>query len=137
MKSLHDAMLDAVLFGRTFGGGTFWAWRCVAKFLDGMPLEPLERELWQKITGREAPAAVPFPEAYLIKPRRAGGTLFAAAVALHAAVQDYRDELGPGEYATVALIASDRKQAKQALNYLKGLIADSPLISPKVSGETA
>ncbi len=137
MKSLYEAMLDPDLFGRTFGGPTFWAWRSVAKFLDGMALEPLELELWQKITGREAPPSAPFSEAYLVKPRRSGGTLFAAAVALHAAVQDYRDRLGPGEFATVALIASDRRQARQALNYVKGLIGDSPLIAAEVSGETA
>ena len=137
MKVLHDAMLDPELFGRTFAGPTFWAWRTVAKCLDGLPLEPLELELWQQITGREAPPGAPFSEAYLVKPRRSGGTLFAAAVALHAAVQDYRDRLGPGEYATVALIASDRRQARQALNYVKGLIADSPQIAAEVVAETA
>jgi hypothetical protein len=42
MKSLHAAML----------GPTFWAWRTVAKFLDGMPLEPSELELFQQITSR-------------------------------------------------------------------------------------
>jgi hypothetical protein len=52
MKSLHAAMLDPDLFGRTFGGPTFWAWRTVAKFLDGMPLEPSELELFQQITSR-------------------------------------------------------------------------------------
>ena len=74
---------------------------------------------------------------YLIKPRRAGGTLFAAAVGLDAALQDYRDRLGPGEAATVALIACDRRQARQLTNYVKGLIADSPLIKAEVANETA
>jgi hypothetical protein len=86
---------------------------------------------------QDAAPGKPTVEAYIIKPRRAGGTLFAAAVALHAALKDYRDRLGPGEFATVALIASDRKQARQALNYVKGLIADSALIAAEVSGETA
>jgi hypothetical protein len=75
MKSLHDAMLDPDLFGRTFGGPTFWAWRTIAKFLDGMPLEPLELKLWQEITSREAPPSGAFSEAYLIKPRRSGGAV--------------------------------------------------------------
>jgi hypothetical protein len=137
MKSLPESMVDLELFGKTFGAPTFWAWRCIAKFLDATALEPLEFELWQKITGREAAPAAPFMEGYLVKPRRAGGTLFAAAVALHAAVQDYRDLLGPGEFATVALIASDRRQARQALNYVKGLIADSAQIAAQVVSETA
>lgn len=130
-------MVDPELFGKTFASSTFWAWRAVAKFLDGLPLEPAELELWKAITGRDAPPSKPFGEAYLVKPRRAGGTLFAAAVGLHAALQDYTARLGPGELATVALIASDRKQARQLMNYCKGLIADSALIGAQVTNETA
>jgi hypothetical protein len=137
VKSLHDAMLDPQLFGRTFGGPTFEDWRVIAKALDGSPLKPGELAFFRAVSGRDVAPGKPTPEAYLIKPRRAGGTLFAAAVALHAALQDYRNQLGPGEFATVALIASDRKQAKQALNYVKGLIADSALIAAELSGETA
>ena len=33
--------------------------------------------------------------------------------------------------------ASDRRQARQALNYVKGLILDSPLIGAEVVSETA
>ncbi len=136
MKSLADCMRDPALLGRTFGGPTFANWRTVAKILDGLPLEPVELALYRELTGRDEPAEVPFREAYLIKPRRAGGTLFAAAAGLHAALQDYRDRLGPGEVATVALIASDRRQARQLTNYVKGLIADSPVIAAEVMNET-
>jgi hypothetical protein len=38
MKSLHDAMQDPELFGRTFSDSTFENWRTVAKVLDGLPL---------------------------------------------------------------------------------------------------
>lgn len=137
MKSLYDAMLDKHLFGRTFGGPTFAAWRTVAKILDGLPLIGEELELFRQITGREEAPGAPFGEAYLIKPRRAGGTLFGAACGLHAALLDYRDRLGPGEVATVALIASDRRQARQLMNYVKGLIHDSPMIAAEVESETA
>lgn len=136
MKSLHDAMLDPDLFGRTFGGPTFAAWRTVAKVLDGLELNAEEIVLYREITGREVAPTEPFREAYLIKPRRAGGTLFAAAVGLHAALQDYTGRLGPGEVATVAMIASDRRQARQLMNYVKGLIADSALIAAEVITQT-
>lgn len=136
MKSLYAAMLDPDLFGHTFGGPTFAAWRAVAKMIDGLTLDDSELALYRSITGREVPPAGPFAEAYLIKPRRAGGTLFAAAVGLHAALQDYRARLGPGEVATVAMIASDRRQARQLMNYVKGLIADSPLIAAEVTNVT-
>jgi hypothetical protein len=140
VKSLHAAMLDPDLFGRTFSGPTFAAWRTVAKLLEGLPLDPDEVALANKITGRDdfvaGAARQPILEAYLIKPRRAGGTLFAAAKGLHAALQDYRDRLGPGEVATVAMIASDRRQARQLMNYCKGLIADSALIAAEVTNQT-
>ena len=134
---LHEAMLDPALFGRTFGGPTFAAWRTVAKIIDGVALSPEELATYRDFTQRDVPPTEPFSEAYLIKPRRAGGTLFAAALGLHAALQDYRDKLGPGEVATVALVAADRKQARQLMNYVKGLIADSRVIANEVSSETA
>lgn len=136
MKPLHEAMLDKKLLGRTFAGPTFSAWRTVAKVIDGAPLSRAELTLCQTLTDRRAAPQTPFSEAYLIKPRRAGGTLFAAALGLHAAMDDYRPRLGPGEVATVALIACDRRQARQLMNYVKGLIADSPLIAREVAAET-
>lgn len=136
VKPLHLCMTDPDLFGRTFGGPTFAAWRTVAKVLDGLPLGPEEFALYQAITGRDTPPAGPFSEAYLVKPRRAGGTLFGAACGLHAALHDYSDKLGPGEVATVALIASDRRQARQLMNYVKGLVHDSPLIEAELLKET-
>ena len=137
MISLFEAMLAPDLLGNTFAAPSFAAWRTVAKVLDGLPLEPEEFALFRLITGRSAPPTVPYAEAYLIKPRRAGGTLFAAAVGLHAALGDYRAKLGPGEVATVAMIASDRKQARQLKNYVVGLIGDSPVIAAEVVNETA
>lgn len=134
--NLHDAMIDPALFGRTFGGPTFAAWRTVAKVLDALPLDADEFALYQSITGRIQLPTEPVREAYFVKPRRSGGTLFLAAQGLHAAIQDYRALLGPGEVATVACVASDRRQARQLMNYCKGLIADSPIIVAEVEGET-
>jgi len=135
--NLYEAMVDPELFGRTFGGPTFENWRAVAKMLDGLPLSERELALYRDLTQRHQPPTAPCSEVYLIKPRRAGGTLFAAAVGLHAALEDYRDRLGPGEVATVGMIAADRKQARQLMNYVKGLISDSAIISAEVKGETA
>ncbi len=136
LKPLSACMLDPKFFGRTFAGESFAAWRTVSKVLDGLPLEKSELALYRQITGRDTAPAEPFSEAYLIKPRRAGGTLFAAALGLHAALQDHRARLGPGEVATVAMIAVDRKQARQLTNYVKGLIADSPVIAAEVTDQT-
>jgi hypothetical protein len=90
MKSLYEAMLDPDLFGRTFGGPTFEAWRTVAKILDGLPLTETELALYQQITGRAEAPRRPFREGYLVKDRRAGGSLFAGAQGLHASLQRSR-----------------------------------------------
>jgi len=132
MKSFYDAMLDPELFGKTFAGPTFENWRTVAKIIDGLPLTESELALFRQFTGRTEPATEPFDEAYLIKPRRAGGTLFGAACGLHAALTDHRALLGPGEVATTALIASDRRQARQLMNYVQGLVEESPIISAEL-----
>ena len=34
------------------------------------------------------------------------------------------------------MIASDRRQARQLMNYVKGLIDDSPMIAAEVSNQT-
>jgi hypothetical protein len=136
VKPLHACLIDHDVFGGTFAGPTFDAWRTVAKILDGLPLNATELELYRRMTNRDAAPTQAFAEAYLIKPRRAGGTLFAAAVGLHAALGDYTAKLGPGELATVALIASDRKQARQLMNYVKGLIGNSQMISAEVVNQT-
>lgn len=136
MKSLADAMVDPALFGSTFAGPSFANWRTVAKVIDGLPLTSTEIELYSALTGRADTPAAPFTECYLVKPRRAGGTLFGAVCGVHAALQDYRDRLGPGEWATVALIASDRRQARQLMSYCKGLVHDSPLIAGELERET-
>jgi hypothetical protein len=62
MTSLHDAMLDPDLFGRTFGGPTFANWRIVAKVLEGLPLSPEEFEFYRRITGRSDAPSKPFTE---------------------------------------------------------------------------
>jgi hypothetical protein len=136
MKPLHACMVDRNIFGDTFAGPTFEAWRAVAKILDGLPLTDPELALYRLLTQRDDLPTAPFTEAYLIKPRRSGGTLFFACLGLHASLTDYRDKLGPGEYATVALIASDRQQARQLMNYIKGLIEASPMIGAEVEAET-
>jgi len=137
MKSLHAAMLDPDMLGGTFGGSTFAAWRTVAKILDGLPLDATELELYRQITGRTEAPCKPFAEGYFVKPRRSGGTLFAAGLAVYEALQDYTDRLGPGEVATVALIATDMKQARQAFNYASGMIDASPMIAAEVVNRTA
>jgi hypothetical protein len=49
---LTRALTDPQLFGKTFAAASFWTWRCVAKLIDGVPLEGREIDLFKRCTGR-------------------------------------------------------------------------------------
>ena len=63
IKPLSACMVDAKLFGRTFAGPSFAAWRTVAKVLDGLPLDAGELALYRALTQREQPPAGAVSEA--------------------------------------------------------------------------
>lgn len=96
-------------------GESWAAWRVVAKVLDAAPLTAEEMPLFEACTGRTRPLTEPPSECYAICGRRSGKTRFAGACAVRAASRRYA--LAPGERAVVALAASDREQARVALEY--------------------
>jgi len=53
-----------------------------------------------------------------------------------ACFRDYRPHLGPGERATIMVVAADRKQARTVLRYVRGLLAAPPL-AKLVENDTA
>jgi hypothetical protein len=50
---------------------------------------------------------------------------------------DWRGRLSPGERATVMVIASDRRQARVILRYVKAFLSDVPMLRRLVENETA
>jgi phage terminase large subunit-like protein len=69
--------------------------------------------------------------------RRGGKSLISALCGAYLALfHGYRGFLAPGERATVMLLASDVKQARQLIRYCKGLISASPMLARKVLNET-
>jgi phage terminase large subunit-like protein len=76
-------------------------------------------------------------EAWAICGRRGGKTRIMATVAAWlAAFVDWRPHLGPGEVATIMLIAANRKQARTALRYLRSLFLDHATLTRLVARET-
>lgn len=53
-----------------------------------------------------------------------------------ACFRDYRPYLGPGEKATIMVIAADRRQARVVLRYVRGLLA-APVLGKLVVNDTA
>ena len=134
--SILDAMTDPALFGDTFGGDSFAAWRALLSGFYGLNLTDQEAETFAGITGGLSAPAEAQDELWLVVGRRGGKSYAAALCAVfEAAFQDHRDRLAPGEVATVMLVAADRQQARTLLRYVKGM-CDHPMIRPMVLRET-
>src|SRR5208337_72966 len=82
-----------------------------------------ELAIYRQCTGRTEPPAAPFREAALIVGRRGGKSRILALIAVCvASLRAYALYLAPGEVATVAVIAADRKQARTIFRYASGLL---------------
>jgi phage terminase large subunit-like protein len=82
-------------------------------------------------------AAAPFKEAALVVGRRGGKSRTLATIAVFlACFRTYLPYLAPGEVATVALIAADRKQARVILRYITGLLREVPPLAELIERET-
>ena len=69
--------------------------------------------------------------------RRAGKSFVLALIAVYlAAFKNYSGYLGPGERATIMVIAADRKQARVIMRYVKGLL-ENPALAKLLEAETA
>ncbi|MDM8167014.1 hypothetical protein [Roseovarius sp.] len=135
--SIVDAMTDPMLFGPTFGGESFAAWRALLGGFYGLPMDEDEAETFKALTGRSEAPTRPHGELWLAIGRRGGKTQAGAVLALYeACLRDHRDKLSSGEVATVMVIAADRRQARTAMRYISGLVNDNPMLRRMVKRET-
>lgn len=94
-------------------------WKVFLAGLFGLPLDAAAQEVWRHHTGRDVPAG-PFSESYVICGRRSGKSIIASLIAVFlAAFKNYDDVLSPGEIGTLAVIASDKRQARTIFNYVR------------------
>lgn len=136
--TVHEAMVDPQILGRWFAGPSHATWRVVAKALDGLPLDAVERRIFDGIAGGRSAPTRPVSELWVVKGRRSGGTLFEGGLAAHsAAFFGGQGSLGPGEVAHLGIITTDRRQSRVALRYASGMVAESPLLRPKITSQNA
>ena len=132
--TLPEFLRDPAFAGRLFADRH--AWLTAATAIAGLPLDAAGAALFTRCTGRTVAPAVPVRESWFVVGRRGGKSHFAAALAAYvAACRDYRPHLAPGERATVMLLAADRRQARVAFRYVRGLF-DAELLRPMIAGET-
>jgi hypothetical protein len=134
-----DAVRDKNLFAPWFtNGGTWAAWLAFLAALFALPMTPDQLELYRRCTGRSDPPSAPHTEAWLICGRRAGKSFVLALVAVFlACFHDWRPFLAPGERGTVMVIATDRRQARTILRYIRGFLTLVPMLARMVERETA
>ena len=136
--SIRDAMTDRQLFGTTFGGDSFAAWRALLAGFYNLPLDDDEAATFKALTGRSETPQEAAHELWLAVGRRGGKSHVAALLAVYlAAFHDYRDRLAPGEIATAMVIASDRRQARSVMRYISGLVNENPMLRRMVLRENS
>ncbi len=132
------ALDDPSLFGPHFRGDTWRPWRAFLAALFALEMDAEALALYQAHTGRVAPPAAPFKEAALVIGRRGGKSRVLALIAVFLATfRDYEAHLAPGEVATIAVIAADRRQARSIFRFALGLLKAVPALSVLVQDETA
>lgn len=138
MSTILEALDDSDLLGPHFRGSTWDAWRAFLAALFGLPMDDAQLGAYRAHTGRQEPPTAPFRETALICGRRGGKSRILALVAVFlATVPDYSDRLAPGEVATIAVIAADRRQARGIFRFISGLLRHTALLAPLIESETA
>jgi len=132
--NIVDAIDHDDLFAPWFPDRDGWrAWRAFLKALFGLPLSNTERKIYAECTGRNRAPREPLSEAWLVCGRRSGKSFILALVAVFLALfKDWSAVLKPGERGTILIIASDRKQGRVIMGYIKGLISGVPALAPKI-----
>jgi len=134
-----DAIADKHLFAPWFRDRDTWgSWFAFLAALFALPMTPEQLAIFQSCTGRtEAPSA-PASEGWLVCGRRAGKSFMLALIAVFlSSFRDHRQHLAPGERGTVMVIATDRRQARIILRYIRALLTQVPMLARMIERETA
>ena len=136
--NIIEALDDPTLFARHFRGGSWGPWRAFLTALFGLPMDDAALALYRAHTGRSEPPEGISKEAALIIGRRGGKSRVLALIATFLATfRDYEPYLAPGEVATVAVLAADRKQARSIFRFTVGLLKAVDMLADMIEDETA
>ena len=95
-----------------------------------------QQRIFTECTTRAERPSSPSGEAWLVCGRRSGKSFILALIAVFlSAFRDWRGFLGPGECATVMIIAADRRQARTIVRYVKGLLKSVPMLAATIESE--
>ena len=112
-------------------GRDWLPWRAFWSAVYALPMTPEMLAVYQRHTKRTAPPTAPVAEAWMAIGRGGGKTRNSALHAVFRAITFDSGTVDPGEDVVIPLLASDRRQARQALKYVRGFNA-LPLVAPWV-----
>jgi hypothetical protein len=136
--NLLQALDDKHLFGQLFTSTSWAAWRSFLAGLFGLPMSDAQAATYRAHTARQRLPTAPFSEAALVIGRRGGKSRHLALIAVYlSCFKDYAPFLAPGEIATIAVIAADRRQARVIFRFITGLLDAVPMLSAMVADRTA
>jgi hypothetical protein len=137
MMNILQALDDPKVFGAHFKRPTWDVWRAFLAALFALPMTPEQLAIYQKYTGRSTPPTTCSLESWLVIGRRGGKSFILATIATYlACFIDWRPFLGPGEHATIMIIAADRKQARTIKRFITGLLHGAPMLKKLIEAET-
>jgi hypothetical protein len=138
MMNILEALDSPEVFAPLFRKPETWkAWRSFLAALFALPMTDDELAIYRECTGRAEPPTTATEEAWLVCGRRSGKSYTLALIAVFlSCFRDWRPFLGPGECATVMIIAADRRQARTIVRYVKGLLKSVPMLAATIESET-
>lgn len=111
-------------------GPAWLPWRAFWKAVYALPMTDEELAIYQRHTERDSPPAAPVAEAWMAIGRGGGKTRNSALHAVYRAITFDSASVAPGEDVVIPLLASDRRQAKQALKYVRAFGGIRPVPRP-------
>lgn len=132
---LYDFAHDPEISGDRFKDASWDAHRVIWRLYDGDAalLTDEQRVIARQLLGTDQLPTFAPQELYEGFGRRSGKTQGNILFGVHAAAQDYRARLAPGEWATVSCHCPDRRQARVWFDGCRAYIEGSAMLSAEVS----
>lgn len=132
MMRTDDWLQSPALMREWFKDASWSAWAAFSKALYGEPMSAAELKVFQARTGRTVAPTAQAREAWVVVGRRGGKSIVMAREGTRLAVRDYSAILKPGQRAYVVVLAADKDQAQEVMNYLLGFFTEIPSLAALV-----
>jgi hypothetical protein len=137
--TIIETIRDPEIFAPSFRDSASWrSWLVCIKAIFGLELDAEELPIFIECTDRQEAPSERAKEAWLIVSRRGGKSRVLALIASYlAAFVNWTPYLAPGERGHIVVIATDRRQCRTIMNYVRAFIAGTPLLADLIDRDNA